>query len=145
PEDLEARMRLMQQADQAMYKAKQQGRTAYVILSSNLDEKLSYGVTLSNELQEVLRDDQLLLNYQPKMDQYGRFCGLEALVRWRHPSKGLISPARFIPIAEETGQIMHLGHWVITQACRDARQLLDLGLLNHRVAVYLSPWQFHRP
>lgn len=145
PEDLDAPTRMLQQADMAMYKAKQQGRNAYVIFSGDLDEKLSSGVTLRNELQEALRDDQLFLNYQPKVDQYGRFCGLEALVRWRHPIKGLISPARFIPIAEETGQIMHLGHWVITQACRDARQLLDLGLLNHRVAVNLSPLQFHRP
>src|SRR5690554_6955488 len=102
---------MLQQADMAMYKAKQQGRNAYVIFSGDLDEKLSSGVTLRNELQEALRDDQLFLNYQPKVDQYGRFCGLEALVRWRHPIKGLISPARFIPIAEETGQIMHLGHW----------------------------------
>src|SRR5690606_20980706 len=99
PEDLDAPPRMRQQADMAMYKAKQQGRNAYVIFSDDLDEKLSSGVTLRNELQEALRDDQLFLNYQPKVDQYGRFCGLEALVRWRHPIKGLISPARFIPIA----------------------------------------------
>lgn len=137
--------KLLQQADMAMYKAKQQGRDTYVVFSDDLDVKLLKRVTLRNELQEALKTEQLFLNYQPQVDQLGKICGLEALVRWRHPVKGMISPAEFIPVAEETGQIIHLGRWVTSQACRDAKQLLDLGMLNSRVAVNLSPLQFHRP
>ena len=87
----------------AMYKAKQQGRDTYVVYSEDLDSKLSKRVELRNELQE-------------------------AMVRWKHPKKGFISPADFIPVAEETGQIAHLGKWVTTQACKNARRLLEMGL-----------------
>lgn len=144
-DDLDAPARMLQQADMAMYQAKQQGRDAFVIFSQDIDERLSKRVTLRNELQEAITQGQLFLNYQPQLGPDGQLCGVEALVRWRHPVKGLISPAEFIPVAEETGQIMQLGGWVITQACRDARQLLDMGLLGSRVAVNLSPLQFHRP
>ncbi|WP_159078974.1 putative bifunctional diguanylate cyclase/phosphodiesterase [Orrella marina] len=137
--------RLLQQADIAMYKAKQQGRDTYAVYAEDLNESLSMRVTLRNELQEAIRQEQLHLNYQPQVDQAGRICGIEALVRWRHPVKGFISPAEFIPVAEETGQIIQLGRWVTTQTCRDAKQLLDIGLLTSRVAVNLSTLQFHRP
>ncbi|MGU5626101.1 EAL domain-containing protein [Aeromonas caviae] len=109
------------------------------------DTKLSKRVILRNELQEAIKAGQLFLNYQPQVNQHGEICGLEALVRWKHPNKGLVSPADFIPIAEETGQIIHLGRWVTTQACKDAKQLLDMGILKGRMAVNLSQLQFHRP
>ena len=137
--------KLIQRADMAMYKAKQQGRDTYVVYSEDLDSKLSKRVALRNELQEAIKTGQLFLNYQPQVDQDGHLCGLEALVRWKHPEKGFISPADFIPVAEETGQIAHLGKWVTTQACKDARRLLEMGLLKGRMAVNLSPLQFHRP
>lgn len=137
--------KLLQQADIAMYKAKQQGRDTYAVYADDLNERLSMRVTMRNELQEAIRQQQLHLNYQPQVDQTGRICGIEALVRWNHPVKGFISPAEFIPVAEETGQIIQLGRWVTTQACRDARQLLEDGLLAGRVAVNLSTLQFHRP
>lgn len=137
--------KLIQQADMAMYKAKQQGRDTYVVYSEDLDSKLSKRVGLRNELQEAIKTGQLFLNYQPQVDRDGQLCGLEALVRWKHPKKGFISPADFIPVAEETGQIAHLGKWVTTQACKDARRLLEMGLLKGRMAVNLSPLQFHRP
>ena len=137
--------KLIQQADMAMYKAKQQGRDTYVVYSEDLDSKLSKRVELRNELQEAIKTGQLFLNYQPQVDRDGQLCGLEALVRWKHPKKGFISPADFIPVAEETGQIAHLGKWVTTQACKDARRLLEMGLLKGRMAVNLSPLQFHRP
>jgi len=136
--------RMIQQADMAMYKAKQQGRDTFVAYSDDLDEKLLKRVTLRNELQEAIKTGQLFLNYQPQVDLRGQVCGLEALVRWKHPVKGMISPADFIPLAEETGQIIQLGRWVTTQACQDARLLLDMGLLKGRMAVNLSPLQFHR-
>ena len=144
-EHLDSPEKLIQQADMAMYKAKQQGRDTCEVYSEDLDTKLSKRVALRNELQEAIKTGQLFLNYQPQVDQDGHLCGLEALVRWKHPEKGFISPADFIPVAEETGQIAHLGKWVTTQACKDARRLLEMGLLKGRMAVNLSPLQFHRP
>lgn len=136
---------LLQQADMAMYKAKQQGRDVCVVYSEDLDEKHAKRVTLRNELQEAIKHDQLFLHYQPQVDKDGCLRGLEALVRWRHPDKGMVSPADFIPIAEETGQIVHLGRWVIRQACQDAKSLQEAGLLQGRMGVNVSPLQFHRP
>ncbi|TVT31803.1 EAL domain-containing protein [Marinobacter vinifirmus] len=144
-EHLDSPEKLIQQADMAMYKAKQQGRDTCEVYSEDLDTKLSKRVALRNELQEAIKTGQLFLNYQPQVDRDGQLCGLEALVRWKHPKKGLIAPADFIPVAEETGQIAHLGKWVTTQACKDARRLLEMGLLKGRMAVNLSPLQFHRP
>lgn len=144
-ENIDISAKMLQQADMAMYKAKQQGRDTYVSYSDDLDKKLSKRVILRNELQEAIKAGQLFLNYQPQVNQHGEICGLEALVRWKHPNKGLVSPADFIPIAEETGQIIHLGRWVTTQACKDAKQLLDMGILKGRMAVNLSQLQFHRP
>ncbi|XKG90321.1 EAL domain-containing protein [Vreelandella venusta] len=144
-EQLEHSEKLLQQADMAMYKAKQQGRNTYEVFSCDLDSKLSRRVELRNDLQEAIKKDQLHLNYQPLVNAGGGFIGIEALVRWRHPQKGNISPADFIPIAEETGQITQLGHWVTKRACLDALSLVNQGLLPGRVAVNLSPMQFHRP
>lgn len=144
-ENLEHPEKLLQQADMAMYKAKQQGRDTYEIFSPDLDNKLSKRVILRNDLQEAIKSNQLFLHYQPQVDQAGNLCGLEALVRWKHPQKGFISPADFIPIAEETGQIVQLGKWVTTQACQDAKVLLENELFIGRMAVNLSPLQFHRP
>lgn len=142
--ELDRPSELLQQGDMAMYKAKRQGRDTYVAYSDDLDKKLSKRVTLRNELQEAIRNNQLFLHYQPQVDDQGQFCGLEALVRWKHPTKGMISPAEFIPIAEETAQIIHLGQWVMAQACSDAQRLLQQGMLKGRMAVNLSPLQFHR-
>lgn len=144
-EPLEDPEKLLQHADMAMYKAKQQGRNAYQRYTGDLDSKLSQRVMLRNELQEAIDHDQLVLHYQPLLDASGRVDGLEALVRWHHPAKGFISPADFIPLSEETGQIIPLSRWVMAQACHDARTLVDQGLLAGRMAVNLSPMQFHRP
>ncbi|MCG7199182.1 EAL domain-containing protein [Marinobacter pelagius] len=143
--DVDQPEKLLQRADMAMYKAKQQGRDTYEIFSPDLNNKLSKRVVLRNELQEAIKFHQLFLYYQPQVDEAGNLCGLEALVRWKHPQKGFISPADFIPVAEETGQIVQLGKWVTTQACRDALRLREMGLLKGRMAVNLSPLQFHRP
>ncbi|EMP55255.1 EAL and GGDEF domain-containing protein [Marinobacter santoriniensis NKSG1] len=137
--------RLLQQADMAMYKAKQQGRDTYEVYSPDLDDSLSKRVVLRNDLQEALKTNQLFVHYQPQVNLHGILCGLEALVRWKHPTKGYISPAEFIPVAEETGQIIQIGKWVTAQACKDARYLVERGLLKGRMAVNLSPMQFHRP
>ncbi|MGM0986200.1 MAG: EAL domain-containing protein [Pseudomonadota bacterium] len=137
--------RLLQHADMAMYKAKQQGRNTYQLYTEDLDSKLSQRVTLRSELQDAIEHGHLNLHYQPLLDRDGHVDGMEALVRWHHPTKGFISPATFIPIAEETGQIIRLSRWVMRQACQDARRLVEQGLLRGRMAINLSPLQFHRP
>ncbi|MFY0992293.1 putative bifunctional diguanylate cyclase/phosphodiesterase [Halomonas sp. C05BenzN] len=137
--------RLLQHADMAMYEAKQQGRNTYQFYTDDLDSKLNQRVSMRSDLQEAIEQGQLSLHYQPLLKRNGSVDGLEALVRWHHPTKGFISPATFIPMAEETGQIIPLSRWIMQQACRDARQLVEKGLLKGRMAINLSPLQFHRP
>ncbi|MFW5825743.1 MAG: EAL domain-containing protein, partial [Marinobacter sp.] len=144
-DEVEEPEKLLQRADMAMYKAKQQGRNTWELFSSDLDTKLMRRLTLRNDLQEAIEQNQLYLVYQPVLDRNGAVEGLEALLRWNHPEKGLIPPSDFIPIAEETGQIVPLGLWVLEQACADALDLLGQGLLSGTMAVNLSPLQFHRP
>ncbi len=135
---------LIQQADMAMYKAKQQGRNAYAWFSSDINELASERVSLRNDLQEAIDHECLELHYQPLFDRSGNIVSVEALVRWRHPVKGYISPARFIPLAEATGQIMPISEWVLQRACSDMLSLQQKGLGSLKVAVNLSPLQFHR-
>jgi diguanylate cyclase (GGDEF)-like protein/PAS domain S-box-containing protein len=135
---------LIQQADMAMYKAKQQGRNAYAWFSSDINDLASERVSLRNDLQEAIDHQGFELHYQPLMDRHGKIASVEALLRWPHPSKGYISPARFIPLAEATGQIMPISEWVLQRACQDMLALQRGGFGTLRVAVNLSPLQFHR-
>ncbi|WP_343218263.1 MULTISPECIES: EAL domain-containing protein [unclassified Halomonas] len=135
---------LIQQADMAMYKAKQQGRNAYAWFSSDINDLASERVSLRNDLQEAIDHQGFELHYQPLMDRHGKIASVEALLRWPHPSKGYISPARFIPLAEATGQIMPISEWVLQRACQDMLALQRCGFGTLRVAVNLSPLQFHR-
>ncbi|MGM0703274.1 MAG: EAL domain-containing protein [Pseudomonadota bacterium] len=136
---------LIRQADMAMYQAKQQGRNTYSVYEADEDQHLSQRVQLRSQLQEAIEKEQLILHYQPILDTHNRVVALEALVRWQHPTQGFISPGDFIPLAEETGQIIPLSRWVKERACRDTKTLIDAGLFQGRVAVNLSPVQFHRP
>jgi diguanylate cyclase (GGDEF)-like protein/PAS domain S-box-containing protein len=142
---LEQPMQLIQQADLAMYKAKQQGRNNYQWYTEDLNQKVSERVTLRNELQKALDTEAFELYYQPQINsRTGRVIGYEALLRWQHAEKGFISPAQFVPIAEDTGQIIPLSEWVLKTACRDARLLLDQGFDGAVMAVNISPVQFQR-
>lgn len=136
---------MLQQADMAMYKAKQQGRNTLQTFTQDINQKLTQRVTLRNDLQEAILNEQFELHYQPLLSIEGEVQGFEALVRWNHPKKGAISPARFIPIAEETGQILALGQWVIERAARDFLTLQPQLSSHCRISVNLSPMQFHRP
>ena len=135
---------LIQQADMAMYKAKQQGRNAYAWFSHDINEVANERVSLRNDLQEAIDHQGFELHYQPLFNRHGRIDSVEALLRWPHPIKGYISPARFIPLAEATGQIMPISEWVLQRACKDMLKLQRSGLGELRVAVNLSPLQFHR-
>ncbi|WP_404377289.1 putative bifunctional diguanylate cyclase/phosphodiesterase [Vreelandella aquamarina] len=136
---------LLQQADMAMYKAKQQGRNTLQTFTYDINHKLTQRVTLRNDLQEAIAQEQFELHYQPLFTRDGNVHGFEALVRWNHPIKGPIPPGLFIPIAEETGQIIGLSQWVMECAAKDFLKLQPLLPSHCRIAVNLSPLQFHRP
>ncbi|WP_439862129.1 EAL domain-containing protein [Pseudomonas sp. MBLB4136] len=136
---------LIQQADLAMYKAKQQGRNNYQWYTQDLNQRVNERVTLRNELQKAIEAEAFQLYYQPQIDgRSGRVVGYEALLRWQHSELGFISPAQFVPVAEDTGQIIPLSEWVLSTACRQARALLDKGWSGCVMAVNISPIQFQR-
>ncbi|MGJ7457511.1 EAL domain-containing protein [Halomonas sp. RA08-2] len=136
---------LVQQADMAMYKAKQQGRNTCQLYTPDINVTLTRRMTLRNELQEAIDWWQFELHYQPLVRVAdGEIIGVEALLRWQHPERGLIMPEQFISVAEETGQIVTLSQWVLEQACRDLVTLDRAGWTTWHVAVNLSPLQFRR-
>ncbi|MGQ4880121.1 EAL domain-containing protein [Billgrantia sp. LNSP4103-1] len=136
---------LIQQADMAMYRAKQKGRNAWECFTSDINDEVSARMALRNDLQEAIEAENFELHYQPLLDaRSGRVIGFEALVRWKHPVKGYLSPGLFIPLAEDTGQIGPISEWVLRQACRDMCRLAAEGYGHYRVSVNLSPLQFRR-
>ncbi len=137
---------LIQQADMAMYRAKQQGHNTCQLFNEEINSQVRQRVGLRNDLQEALEHGDFQVFYQPLiLAAECRIAGFEALLRWHHPTHGWISPATFIPLAEETGQVIPLSEWVLERACRDMKTLIDLGMAEGRVAINLSPVQFNRP
>ena len=113
---------MLSQADLALYRAKDQGRNQYRFHTEDLDKEVFERVTLSDELRRGIERGELELYYQPQVEVIsGKIAGVEALVRWHHPTRGLLLPGEFLPIAEQTGTIMALGHWVLDQACRQTK------------------------
>ena len=134
---------LLQLSDAALYQAKTQGRGCYQFFSPEMQEQLRYRKGLESHLREALEADQLSLHFQPQVClRSGRLLGAEALLRWDHPERGRVPPDEFIPIAEDIGQILTIGRYVLLAACRQARSWVDLGADGIRVAVNLSPAQF---
>jgi diguanylate cyclase (GGDEF)-like protein len=136
---------LLRNADAAMYRAKEHGRSNFQFYTSEMNERVSDRLALENALRRALERREFLLHYQQKVDlRSGEIIGAEALVRWMHPEWGLVRPARFIPIAEETGVIVPLGEWVVHEAARQARAWIDAGLAPGVVSVNLSARQFRQ-
>jgi diguanylate cyclase (GGDEF)-like protein/PAS domain S-box-containing protein len=136
---------LLKNADAAMYHAKEQGKNNYQFYSEEMNTRVFERMALETSLHRALRQQEFLLYYQPRVDlRTGRISGVEALVRWNHPEMGLVPPARFIPLAEETGLIVPIGEWVLRTACAQNKAWQDAGLPPLRMAVNLSARQFRQ-
>lgn len=143
PDDSTDANDLVKFADSAMYFAKRSGRSNFRFYSRDLTANAEERLTLEWELRRAIERGELELHYQPKvLLESGAVVGSEALLRWRHPIRGMVPPTQFIGIAEETGLIVELGRWVLREACRTAAELNAKGLAPHRVAVNLSAREF---
>lgn len=142
PQDGKDLASLMKNADAAMYHSKSNGRNRYQFFNRGIDQHINQRIELESELYQAIERNQLHVYYQPKICiNNGDIRGVEALLRWNHPVKGFISPAEFIPVAEETGYINQLGHWVLQQAVTQAEQWRQEGVENLVVSVNLSAVQ----
>jgi diguanylate cyclase len=136
---------LVAHADEAMYFAKQRGRNSYQFFNQDMSVFSQERLDLENDLRRALTLNQLEVHYQPKSDvASGRIHSVEALLRWRHPTRGFVSPAEFIPLAEESGLILAIGEWVLREACRQAREWRRANVPFLRIAVNVSPVQFRQ-
>ena len=139
PEDSAAANNLLVNADMAMYEAKQRGKNNYQYFNKEMNEAHSRKFQLESDLRNAIEQEQLELYYQPQVDSNsGVLTGVEALMRWNHPEKGLITPNEFIPIAEETGLILPMGAWLINTACHHGKQILTSVLGKVTIAINIS-------
>ena len=135
---------MLAQADLALYRAKEEGRDQYRFHSEELDKEVLTRITLAEDLRKAIDRDELELFYQPQVElRSGQIVGMEALVRWRHPTRGLLHPAAFIPIAEKTGTMLPLGRWVLNEACRQLRRWRDEGVGPPVISINLSSVQIN--
>lgn len=133
---------LIKHADMAMYKVKDKGKNQYLLCSQGMKAEIEESINLANELYHAMERQELVLYYQPQIcNGSEKIVGLEALIRWNHPEFGLISPERFIPLAEKTGLINPIGEWVLRTACRQNKMWQETGFPAVRIAVNLSVFQ----
>lgn len=139
------RQELLFNADAAMYHTKHSGRNGWCVFEPSMSAATQHQLELANDLWEAIEREQMRLFYQPKFCSGGtRLMGFEALLRWQHPQRGLLTPELFLPRAEKTGQIIALGNWVIGEACRQLRIWHNQGHSDWTVSVNLSALQFHQ-
>jgi diguanylate cyclase (GGDEF)-like protein/PAS domain S-box-containing protein len=143
PEDGEDAETLIKNADTAMYHAKERGRNCFQFFKAEMNLKAVERQSIEAGLRCALEKKEFLLHYQPKVNLDTReITGIEALIRWQHPDRGLLLPAQFVPIAEDCGLILQIGRWVLREACGQARAWQDAGLPPVRIAVNVSPIEF---
>jgi diguanylate cyclase (GGDEF)-like protein/PAS domain S-box-containing protein len=145
PNDGDDAAALLRRADTAMYRAKEASGNAFHFYSADMDEHAASKLRLHTDLRRAFERNEFRLHYQPKVQlASGSIVGMEALLRWQHPARGMVSPAEFIPALEETGLIVEVGDWVIAQARTQLRDWMSGGLQPLPIAVNLSARQFHR-
>gem|GEM_PF-2003549 len=145
PQDGDTVQELLKNADNAMYAAKRDGKNCWRLYTSDMQAEVYEKILLSNSLRTALEHDEFVLHYQPQMDiKSGKIIGFEALIRWNSPQHGLVSPARFIPVAEQSGLIQAIGKWVIQEACRFVKRLEKEGYRGMYVAVNVSAQQLSK-
>ncbi|MEA2882047.1 MAG: hypothetical protein QOH32_1303, partial [Bradyrhizobium sp.] len=145
PESADAEA-LLSHADIALYRAKSEGRGTYRFFTETMDVEVRTEFMLGTELRDAIASNQFYLVYQPQVEIHtGRISGVEALVRWQHPTRGVVSPGQFIPIAEKSGLIIALGRWVMQESCRQMREWLDAGVAPSLIGINLSARQFKTP
>ena len=143
-EDSTDRDQLIREADVAMYHAKELGGSQYFFYSENMQMRVNESLSIERELRHAIENDQLVVHYQPKVCvQSGRIRGVEALLRWEHPERGLMPPDSFIPLAEKTGLIISIGKWVLRKACEQAVEWHRNGYPDLTVSVNVSVRQFN--
>jgi diguanylate cyclase (GGDEF)-like protein len=146
PMDGEDAETLIKNADTAMYHAKENGRNNFQYFTAEMNVKVVARQSLEASLRRALEREEFLLHYQPKVNlNTGEITSVEALIRWQHPDRGLVSPAEFVPIAEDSGLILPIGRWVLREACRQARAWQDAGLPPIPTAVNVSYAEFRKP
>ncbi len=145
PDHGEDSSRLIANADAAMYHVKKSGRSNFSFFAKEMSTYFPKRLALENELRAAIEKHQFVLHYQPQVEmRTGRIMGMEALVRWQHPEKGMVQPLEFIPFAEETGLIVPLGNWVLHEACLQARAWQKRGINDLIMAVNISGVQFQQ-
>ncbi len=145
PQDGKDTATLIKNADVAMYRAKEEGRNNYQFYTSEFTTAAFERLTMESALRKTLENDELVLHYQPQFSLYSKkLIGAEALVRWDHPTLGLVCPEQFIPLAEDCGLITTIGEWVLRTACTQMKEWIALGLPLKRIAVNISGVQFKR-
>lgn len=143
PQDGDNADELLRRADAALHHAKAEGRDNVQFFTESLNARAAEFLQLEHSLRRALGRHEFRLHYQPQINMHtGELVGMEALVRWQHPSLGLVAPSKFIPVAEDTGMIVAIGEWVMFEACREAQRWRKLGLADVPVAVNLSASQF---
>jgi EAL domain-containing protein (putative c-di-GMP-specific phosphodiesterase class I) len=134
---------LIKNADTAMYQAKENGRQSYQFFKPAMNIRAVERQSIEEHLRRALERKEFTLHYQPKVNlRTGKIAGAEALIRWTHPTLGSVSPAQFIPVAEDCGLIVPIGRWVLREACMQARDWIDAGLSLGSVAVNISAMEF---
>ncbi|GGF93845.1 bifunctional diguanylate cyclase/phosphodiesterase [Paenibacillus abyssi] len=145
PLDGQDPVQLLKNADAAMYEVKKNGKNGYQFYTGQLNAQMKEKIELEADLRQAIQRNQIFLDYQPQIRAGdSQMIGVEALVRWNHPTRGIISPGVFIPIAEETGMIYELGTWVLREACRQMKEWHNAGGPLIPVSVNLSSQQFHQ-
>lgn len=144
PSDGEDVETLVKCADAAMYRSKELGRNQVQLFTPSMNERYVRRLALEQSLHLAVERNEFVLHYQPVYDRHRLLAGIEALIRWRDPKRGLIMPGEFIPLAEETGLVMPIGSWVVHQVCRMAREWRPLLPPNARISMNISPYQLQK-